>query len=134
MTDSDIDHIVEKFERVFEISDKKLDELSKQIDSLTTMTTNVNFQLLKLYVDTIPHYNGDPNTLEIFISACEYMFSSYGTTKDQQLLNYLLRVVIGKLTDRAQLLIGTRPEINSWDLIKKSLKTQLWRPKKYRLP
>ncbi|KAF2879800.1 hypothetical protein ILUMI_26375 [Ignelater luminosus] len=86
-----------------------------------TEAQTINYQLLKLYVDTIPHYNGDRNTLEIFVSACDYLFVIYNSN-DAQLKAYLLRVVIGELTDRAQLLIGTRTELNSWELIKDALR------------
>lgn len=39
-------------------------------------SNSLNYQLLKLYVDTTPQYNGDRNTLEIFIFACDYRFST----------------------------------------------------------
>lgn len=66
------------------------------------------YQLLKLYVDTIPNYNGNPTTLEIFIFSCNYLFSAYGNFNDPLLNNYLIRVVIGKLIDQVQSLIATR--------------------------
>ena len=79
-----------------------------------------NFQLLKLCVDTIPSYNGDPNTLEIFINSCTYLFNNYGNNRE--LNAYLLRVVISKLTDRALILIGNKPELNTWEAIRDSLR------------
>lgn len=118
---TEIDHLAERFNRAVDLTSVVEEHNSNQVENMTT-SGNVNYQLLKLYVDTIPHYNGDGNTLEIFISACDYLMTNYGNTADAQLVAYLLRVVIGKLTDRAQLLIATRPELNSWDSIKKALR------------
>lgn len=30
----------------------------------------INYQLLNLYIDTIPNFNGDSNTLGIFLEHC----------------------------------------------------------------
>jgi hypothetical protein len=91
-------------------------------DLIVTMTTNnnTNYQLLKLYVDTIPNYNGDPNTLEIFINACENLFTNFGNNQDLQ--SYLIRAIISKLTDRALILIGTKTELKNWPLVKNALR------------
>ena len=88
---------------------------------MTNGTNNApNYQLLKLYVDTIPHYNGDQNTLEIFINACDYLFRTYGCVAE--LTDYLLRVVLSKLTDRAQLLIASKTELRDWNSVKDALR------------
>jgi hypothetical protein len=85
-----------------------------------TTNNNTNYQLLKLYVDTIPNYNGDPNTLEIFINACDNLFTNFGNNQDLQ--SYLIRAIISKLTDRALILIGTKTELKNWPLVKNALR------------
>lgn len=128
MNSDEIDELISSLSRSHLI-DSSEDEISETETNMATATeSNVhrgntpNLHLLKLYVDTIPYYNGDTNTLEIFISACEYLFATYNVFNDVELKNFLLRVVIGKLVDRAQILIGTRSELNSWELIKEALR------------
>jgi hypothetical protein len=90
-----------------------------------TTNNNTNYQLLKLYVDTIPNYNGDPNTLEIFINACDNLFTNFGNNQDLQ--SYLIRAIISKLTDQALILIGTKTELRNWPLgSQKRAKIKFW--------
>lgn len=93
------------------------------IDSEDEEMAEPNLQLLKLYVDTIPYFDGNSNTLEVFISSCDYLCSTYGRFNDVILKDYLLRAVIGKLTGRAQILIGSRNgELKTWDSVKEALR------------
>lgn len=80
-----------------------------------------NLSMLKMYVDIIPQYDGDAITLSSFVSACDFLQMTYGQTNDQTLKNYLTRVIQTKLTGRAQLLVGCRSELDSWDKIKIAL-------------
>lgn len=84
-------------------------------------TQPVNFQLLKLYIDTIPQFSGNENnTLEIFIEHCESLVHTY-TNRDNvrdPLNTFLIRAIISKLTGRALMLVGSRPEIRDWDDLK----------------
>ncbi|KAK4882385.1 hypothetical protein RN001_005704 [Aquatica leii] len=84
-------------------------------------TGQTNYQILKLYIDTIPFYGRDQNTAEIFISACDHFFKTLDIN-DPNLKSYLLRVIIGKLTDRAQILIGSRGETTDWPTTKQALR------------
>lgn len=124
MNPSEIDQIVNSLSNtsLLESSDEELESNMTENRNVPVNVPTPNLQLLKLYVDTIPYYGGDPNTLEIFITACKHMYSTYNIFHDIQLQNFLLRAVIGKLVDRAQILIGTRSELNSWPLIKNALR------------
>jgi hypothetical protein len=87
----------------------------QNIDPNQVVNNSTNLSLLKLYVDTIPTYDGNVNTLEVFINSCDYLFTTFGTLAND-LNAYLLRVVICKLTGRALILIGTKTDLNTWDL------------------
>nr|CAI5833259.1 unnamed protein product [Callosobruchus analis] len=80
----------------------------------------ITLQMLKMFVDTVPSFNGNSDTLPSFISSCDYMFNTF-TTTDQTIQNYLIRVVQTKLVGRAQLLVGCRTELTSWSSIKSAL-------------
>nr|CAH7717943.1 unnamed protein product [Callosobruchus chinensis]CAH7735650.1 unnamed protein product [Callosobruchus chinensis]CAH7739554.1 unnamed protein product [Callosobruchus chinensis] len=77
--------------------------------------------MFKMFVDTIPTFNGNSDTLPSFISSCDYLFSTF-VTSDQTIQKYLIRVVQTKLVGRAQLLVGCRTELTNWSLIKSALK------------
>ncbi|XP_056631419.1 uncharacterized protein LOC130441660 [Diorhabda sublineata] len=52
---------------------------------------------------------------------CESFISAFASNSDNALKTFLLRAIIGKLTSRAQILIGSRTELKSWDEIKQAL-------------
>lgn len=107
-----------------------IDEIADQLKNLKLQITemapepSVNYQFIKLYLDTITAYDGNPYTLNIFLNSCEqFLISFFNTAKTEDPINqFLLKAVLGKLTGRALMLIGNRPEINDWDSIKKALK------------
>lgn len=84
----------------------------------------INNQLLRMFVDTIPQYSGDQHTLEIFIDSCTYLIDTYTNFQNPNdpINTFLTRAIIGKLTDRAQRLIGTRTELRTWEEIKNALR------------
>lgn len=84
-------------------------------------TNNPNFMLLRMYVDTIPPYDGNPHCLTSFISTIDFLFETYGVTNDEALKSYLIRIVRIKLTQRAQILVGNRLELKTWEQIKNAL-------------
>lgn len=96
-------------------------EMATNSGTVNVAPASVNIPLLKLYVDMIPFYNGNPNTLTQFVSSCDLLFSTFGQTLDQQIKLYLTRVVQSKLVDRANLLVGSRIELNDWVSIKNAL-------------
>lgn len=121
MNQSEIDQLVASLNNT-SLVDSSDEELDLNMPQTAADNTTPNLQLLKMYVDTIPHYNGDPNTLEIFISSCDHLYDTYDAYSNPQLKQFLSRVVVGKLVDRAQILIGTRTELDSWPLIRQALR------------
>lgn len=119
------------------MSDPEIDKLTEQISNLSVnisefleqnleMALNnapqpVNYQLLRLYIDTIPNYDGNPHTLCIFIDNCENLINTFSDQNNPTINNFILRAIIGKLVGRALSLIGSRTELTSWDQIKDSL-------------
>ena len=116
------------------MNDNSIDSLLSSLSSLSlnsdlddsqtlkmTENGNVNINILKLYADSIPPYNGSELELEPFINAVsEFHELYYGT--DQALNKCIERIISGKLRDRARMLIGARPELNTWALIKDNLR------------
>lgn len=78
----------------------------------------INYQLLKLYIDTIPTYDGNPHTLNLFINSCENLFRQFVNPHDVQFNSFLLRAILGKLTGRALSLVGSRIELVEWHQIR----------------
>lgn len=66
-----------------------------------------NYQLLKLYVDTIPSFDGNPQTLGIFTDNGKNLMSTFKETANL-MTSFLPSVVISQLTGRAIILIGSR--------------------------
>lgn len=104
------------------MSTLNVEDLANSIDSIVLEDTEMaQYQLLKLNVDTIPHYDGNPHTLGIFIDSCESLINNFQDRTNTQLNTYLLRAIIGKLTGRALTLVGSRIELRSWASIKDTL-------------
>lgn len=79
-----------------------------------------NYQLIRLSLDSIPQYDGNAHTLNIFINNCEYFLNTFASNNVAQ-NECLLRSVLGKLTGRALILIGSRIELKTWEEIKSVL-------------
>lgn len=75
----------------------------------------------KEFSDIIPRYDGNANTLNLFISKCEYVlqFSRIEGNPHQDL--YLFHAVSSKLTDKAASLLSDNPSVTSWDRLKELL-------------
>lgn len=89
-----------------------------------TTTNPINYSLLKLYIDTIPNFNGDSHTLEVFLEHCEFLINTYARVDAPRdpINGFLIRAVIGKLTGNALMLVGSRPEIREWNSLKDLLR------------
>lgn len=105
-------------------SDVDIEELTNLFDNIniSNMTQpNTNYQLLRLYVDTIPHFDGNPHILPVFLDHCETMIQNFRSANDATLNSFILRAIISKLNGRALSLIGSRIELRSWNEIKSAL-------------
>ena len=60
-----------------------------------------DYQLLRLSLDSIPHYDRNPHTLNVFIDNCDFLYNTYANANNSSLTNFILRAIIGKLTGRA---------------------------------
>lgn len=76
----------------------------------------------KIHIDAIPFYDGNPSTLANFLSSCEYVLNTFSNLQNltDPVNEYLLRAVLGKLTGRALLLVGSR-DVKNWAEIKSVL-------------
>lgn len=86
------------------------------------MAQAVDYQLLRLHLDSIPQYDGNPHTLSIFVQSCDNFLIAFGNAENVILNNVLIRSILSKLTGRALTLIGSRSELSTWDDVKKILK------------
>jgi hypothetical protein len=70
----------------------------QNIDPNQVVNNSTNLSLLKLYVDTIPTYDGNVNTLEVFINSCDYLFTTFGTlANDKNVERFtILRVILAQ--------------------------------------
>lgn len=97
---------------------------SESIDSNTTMANReVNVTLLKLDLDSINVYDGSAHTLNIFLNSSERLFRKYANRDNpaDPINDTLFNAVLGKLRDRALLLVGNRTEIETWEVLKRTL-------------
>lgn len=125
-----IDNLIESFNNSLNISETTpeiVENLVNNVDFTMTsggenVTQAVNYQLLKLNIDTVASYDGNPETLEIFINGCDYLLRTFYDANNQNLNDYLIRVILSKLTGRAQIIIGARTELTRWDSIKDALR------------
>lgn len=117
---SEIEELINRFAESVNLSENEIMATSNANTSAPPQPT-INYTLLKMYTDTITPYNGDQNTLNGFQSACDFLFTTYNSTNDPILSNYLLRIVRMKLINHAQILVGCRMELDTWDKIKNAL-------------
>ncbi|KAK9731623.1 hypothetical protein QE152_g13513 [Popillia japonica] len=70
-------------------------------------------------ITTIPIFNGDPNTLPIFIDACNDLIKTYGdrANPNNSLNTYLVRIIKSRLAGEPLSLIGSR-QLKTWTDIK----------------
>ncbi|CAH2001487.1 unnamed protein product [Acanthoscelides obtectus] len=103
-----------------ELNNLRINNTDSESESEEMTFPENSLQMLRMFVDTIPNFDGNFNTLPSFISSCDYLFDTFNTS-EETIKRYLLRVVQTKLVGRAQLLVGCRTELNSWSLIKNAL-------------
>lgn len=77
------------------------------------------WQLLQLYVDTIPNFNGNPHILIVFLVACESLIGQFSDRQNNAatINDYIVRAVIGQLTGRALSLLDSHSEFTVWIII-----------------
>lgn len=121
--------MIEELSTLFEQS-LSLEDLSSESIANINLTSNnmanpnnaVNLPILNQYISVIPQFDGDKNKLENFLSICDKFITRYYNSSDESFNDFLLLAITSKLTNEAQNLINSRPELNSWDLIKNALR------------
>lgn len=80
-----------------------------------------NLQLLKLFIEVIPNFSGEPCELNNFIGSCDEVISQFagGSEIVEKLI---FRAILGKLRGKALTLIASRSELQTWFEIKNLLK------------
>lgn len=117
----ELEDLVNQFDNTLNLSSNLRQSSNMQNASNASQAPQVNYTLLKLFIDTIPLYDGNSITLNSFLSAGDFLFSTYGQPNDNVLRNYLLRTIRMKLTDNPQILVGSRNELDTWNKLKTAL-------------
>ncbi|KAK9687958.1 hypothetical protein QE152_g35899 [Popillia japonica] len=80
-------------------------------------------ELTRNHIDIITKYEGYPNTLSMYIGACEYFAVTFGNPQNpaDAMNGFLLRIFQSKLEGRALQLVGSREVIQSWNDLKNLL-------------
>jgi len=105
---------------IVDILSETLSQLNLNSRSLpTSMAQEQNNTLQQIHLTAVPRYDGNPSTLAIFISSCEYLLTTFGSSTPGNTTNeLLLRLILSKLEGRALTLIGSREDATSWVQIK----------------
>ena len=104
----------------------KLDPIVSSLDiSENLEMAQVNYQLLRMYIDAIRPFDGNVFALNDFISACNALENNYAKPNDVpdniHLNNFLLQSIKSKLHGQALAIVGCRFDLNSWKDIRKTL-------------
>lgn len=94
----------------------------KSPTKVTNMSVeNTNYQQLRLFLDIIPHFEGDPCELNNFIAACDDTFNNFRNENDI-IKKLIFRGIVGKLKGKALTLISSRTELDTWEKVKDVLR------------
>lgn len=79
------------------MSNSELGDPAQSLENIQIMvtenqTTQVNYQLLRLHLYSIPHYEGNPHTLDIFLDNCENLIAAFASVTDNRLNIFLFNV------------------------------------------
>lgn len=72
--------------------------------------STVNHQLLKMFIDVIPNFDGTHPLLNYFIDACDGLINNYGNCESEMQNKFLIRAIKNKLKGQVQINISTRLE------------------------
>lgn len=110
---SKIDEISELFETI-NIADNPIKNIPKT-NIIMPITVN---DITPIYKDTIPNFDGDSNTLNAFITACEFLVSTFLTEANLPVQALLLRIFQGKLTGKALQVVSCNEQCITWTSLK----------------
>lgn len=111
-SDSDLDNLVAELDKI------KL-QPNLHSDSIEIMS-EINYSEVRLFLDIIPCFNGEPCELNNFLAACDDVVLHYAT--NQTLTKLIFRAILGKLKGKALIIISSRTELNTWTEVRFILK------------
>ncbi|KAJ8912397.1 hypothetical protein NQ315_013463 [Exocentrus adspersus] len=82
----------------------------------------VDTNLLKLYIDTIPLFDGNNLVLKSYIDSVRNTFSNFPNDQHNVTHSLILQAVKNKLRGRAQSLVASRTDLQTWTDIETLLK------------
>jgi hypothetical protein len=76
---------------------------------------------VEIQMKTVPRYDGNVLTLNIFIESCDYIINTYGDMDNpaNPINGYICRSIVSKCEGKAIELIGSRPKSTAWSELKK---------------
>lgn len=105
------------------MSSSSIDSLVQNLNNLSINETMTTVQTVKAYADFLPTFQGNPIHLESFINECDTFYNNFGKTTDPTINHFAFTIIKSKLRDDAANYIMCRPDLNTWPLIKKSIRS-----------
>lgn len=103
----------------------EVDDLALSLSQIDIQSPNMpnetNFQQLRLFLDTIPTFNGDPCELNNFLAVCNETFVTF-QNENESIKKLIFRGIIGKLKGKALTLISSRLELDTWEKVREVLR------------
>lgn len=110
-SDTDLNQLVSTFSNI---------DISSNSSNINKIKMAANYSEVRLFLDIIPNFSGEPCELNNFISACDEAVTQYAA--DQTVSKLIFRGIIGKLKAKALILVSSRAELTTWEQIKSILK------------
>ena len=104
-----------------------IEELLNSLPVLPADSENIlempefKFDMFKSRLANIKPYDGDVNTLNKFIARCEDLINRYSTFNDNDLNQHIFECIQEKLSGKAEIMVGRRVELDTWDKLKSAL-------------
>ncbi|KAG5868098.1 hypothetical protein JTB14_022442 [Gonioctena quinquepunctata] len=98
-------------------------------EQIPNMADPINYQELRLFLDSIPIFSGEPCELNNFCTACDEIFQQYHNASEA-VKKLIFRAIISKLKAKALILVSSRIELTTWGEVKVILKQYLQEKKK----
>lgn len=90
-------------------------------ESDTDEMAEFRYDMFKSALDNIKPYDGDVNQLNKFLTRCENFITKYNTFNDNELKQHVFQCIQEKLTGKAEIMVGRRMELDTWDKLKNAL-------------
>ena len=106
------------------LSNLKPNKRNFEIRNYLVRTPKMSVQprdITTVYQDTIPVFDGDTNTLNAFISACEFLVQTFLFEPNEPVQALLLRIFQGKLRGKSLQVISSNETVRTWTELKELL-------------